>query len=105
MTEYDITRFLPQDGAKVQCYGHATYCCEEDMEADPAWHDVIFNIVISSYTLKKELPKTSEDSIIENAKLQVVWNLIDEKDEFYTHVIKVTKWRYPCLNMIVSTYR
>ena len=39
----DVSFDLPMNGQRVLAWGHATYCCEEDMDDKPNWHVVIYN--------------------------------------------------------------
>lgn len=87
--EYSILERLPDNGQRCLCYGHSTYCCSEDMEELPAWHDVTFRINFSSYSLKQELPEDPEESIFHTYKVRESWD-----GEEGMHVIGVTKWKY-----------
>ena|ERR1700733_14148926 len=82
---------LPNKGERVLCWGHRTFCCEEDMEKEPAWHEVIFTLKISSYTIKPR--ETMEDSIITDAEIYDSWEIAEEGDP-KEHVIGVTKWKH-----------
>ena len=86
--EYSVLERLPSNGEKVLCFGHKTYCCIEDMEEKPDWHEVTFELCVSMYKLKKDLPADLEDSVIEKADLKDLWHC-DEQE----HVIGVTKWK------------
>ena len=89
--EWCITKVLPGDGKKVLCFGHKTYCCSEDMDDQPNWHEVIFKFQISSYGLKKEIPKDPEETILRCYEINEVWKI--ETDDQPQHVIGVTKWK------------
>ncbi len=95
MTEYSVLDRLPYPGKKVLCFGHATFCCEEDMdEAD--WHEVIFLLIPISWNLKKEIPKDLEESIYDWLIVSETWQLPgDHEPGDNNRVIGVTKWKYP----------
>lgn len=87
--EHSVLKRLPDNGEKCFCFGHKTYCCVEDMEEMPDWHEVIFKIVISECKIKSKIPEDPEESIFEYAKIKEIWDISDCE-----HVIGVTKWRY-----------
>lgn len=89
--EHSVLQRLPDDRQRVMCFGHKTFCCKEDMEDEPAWHEVIFRFVLSSYSLKKEMPQDIEESVLQEISIVETWDL-DEGD-FDGHVIGVTKWK------------
>jgi hypothetical protein len=89
--EYSVLEWLPNDRERVMCFGHKTYCCIEDMEDEPAWHEVIFRFVMSSYRLKKQMPEDLEESVMQDIRVVESWDM-DEGD-FDGHVIGVTKWK------------
>ncbi len=92
MTEeeiYSVTQWLPKNEEMVLCFGHLTYCCIEDMEKDPAWHEVIFRLKVTSYKLKTEIPLDPEASILERYTVAESWDIDDEGEQ----VIGVTKWK------------
>lgn len=89
--EYSVLQRLPDDRQRVKCFGHKTFCCKEDMDDEPAWHEVVFQFDISSYRLKKEMPEDVEESVIQEISVVESWDL-DEGD-FDGHVIGVTKWK------------
>jgi|SRR5580693_1879840 hypothetical protein len=89
--EYSVLEWLPDDRQRVMCFGYKTFCCKEDMEDEPAWYEVIFRFIVSSYRLKKEMPEDVEESVMEEIKVVECWDL-DER-AFDGHVIGVTKWK------------
>lgn len=94
--EYIVTQILPDNREKVMCFGHETFCCKEDMEKEAAWHEVTFEMVISSYGLKKEIPLCPEESILRCYTVTENWNIdYDEQDQdqMGRSVIGVTKWK------------
>lgn len=92
--EYSVLQRLPDNGQKVQCYGHSTYCCVEDMEELPDWHDVTFQFVFSSYKLKDRIPNDPEETILEFINHVEYWRIGDKVEYgLEDHVIGVTKWR------------
>jgi hypothetical protein len=90
--EYNVTQWLPDNGEIVLCFGHRTYCCVEDMEIEPDWHEVIFSFDVSSYKIKKELPVDPEESILEFCETVEHWRIADD-EEPREHVIGVSKWK------------
>lgn len=90
--EYLVTQCLPNDGQKVLCYGHKTYCCVQDMEDECAWHEVVFKFTISTYRLKKEVPVDPEETILEEITFVECWDLFPT-NQGYGHVIGVSKWK------------
>ena len=89
--EWCVTKCLPDDGEKVLCFGHETYCCSEDMEDQPEWHEVTFRFMISMYKLKSQIPADPEETILEKYEIREVWEMgCDPGDG---HVIGVTKWK------------
>lgn len=91
---YQVTQTLPNDGERVMCFGHKTYCCSEDMEEEPDWHEVTFKFVVSEYKLKKEVPKDPEETILEYINSVETWDVIAFDEDDHWHVIGVTKWKY-----------
>lgn len=88
--EIEVTKWLPNNGERVLCFGHKTYCCKEDMDKEPAWHDVVFEISIDSYSLKPTVPDDPEESILKSYNASECWHCFDDK---YYQVIGVTKWK------------
>lgn len=86
--EHSVLKWLPSDGERVMCFGHKTFCCQEDMEEEKAWHEVIFELVIHSYKLKEEIPQDPEESVLDSYEVGEFWGMDHE------HVIGVTKWKY-----------
>ena len=89
--EYSVLLRLPNDGQKVLCYGHKTYCCKEDMDEEAEWYEVIFKFVVSGYRMKKSLPEDPEESILDFCRCVEDWKPINHKGET---IIGVTKWKY-----------
>ena len=89
---FDVTKRLPDNRQKVLCFGHKTYCCSDDMDENPDWHEVIFEFVISSYRIKKEIPKNPEESMLEEYTMCEQWNSVDLDEQRY-HIIGVKKWK------------
>ena len=89
--EYCVTHVLPPDGERVMAFGHKTFCCQEDMEEVPQWHDVTFMFVFSEMKIKKEIPKNPEESILEFCNFIECWQVNDDEE---THLVGVTKWKY-----------
>lgn len=89
--EYSVTQRLPDDGQRVICFGHHTYCCSEDMDEEPAWHEVTFSFCVTAYKLKKEIPQDPEETILEYIKVVENWDCGPEFSD--GHVIGVTKWK------------
>ncbi len=92
MIEYSVTQCLPNDGQRCLAFGYKTFCCSEDKEDDSDWHDVTFEFVLSSYKLKKEIPKDLEESILEFCHYVENWHVNDD-EEPSNHLIGVTKWK------------
>lgn len=93
---YNITESLPDNGEKCFCFGHKTFCCVDDMDQEPDWHEVVFSFCINSYTLKKQIPEDPEDSILESYTISEDWEILGQEDVSYggrEHVIGVTKWK------------
>lgn len=90
-SEISVTDRLPDNGRRVLCFGHMTYCCELDMVQNPEWHEVTFNFDISSYRLKKTVPDDPEESILQEYKMKENWKCGSESID--GHVLKVTKWK------------
>lgn len=89
--EYSVTEALPNNGEKVLCFGHHTYCCEEDMDEKPDWHEATFELKVHEYKLKNTVPLDPEESILEYYKASESW---DCGPEFMDgRVIGVTKWK------------
>lgn len=84
---------LPANGQRCFCFGYKTFCCKEDMDDSPEWHEVIFTFEISSYRLKKEIPIDIEESIIEEIKVIEFWEIYPISEDDNDHVIGVTKWK------------
>lgn len=92
MKEYSVLQCLPDSGEKCLAYGHKTFCCKEDMEENPNWHEVIFEFILDRYKLKKEMPKDIEDSVLEYCHFTEFWK-VNDGAETENHLIGVTKWR------------
>lgn len=91
MREFSVLEMLPDDGEVCVCFGHKTFCCKDDMDEMPAWHDVTFRFELSSYKLKEKIPQDPEDSILEFCNFVESWEI---GPEFHDgHVIGVTKWK------------
>lgn len=90
--EYSVTQWIPKDGEKCLAFGHKTFCCSEDMDENPEWHNVTFSFVLSEYKLKKEIPKDPEESILEFCKFVESWK-VNDGEEPENHLIGVTKWK------------
>lgn len=86
--EIEVTKWLPNNGERVLCFGHKTYCCKEDMDKEPAWHEVTFSLSITSYGLKPTVPDDPEESILRCYTVGECWSC----DDGY-QVIGVTKWK------------
>ena len=91
MTEYLITQALPDNGKKVLCFGHHTHCCKEDMDKNPAWHEVVFSIRVHTYKIKSVIPDDPEESILEYYKASEHWECSPEFTDGF--VIGVTRWK------------
>ncbi len=88
---YSVLERLPDNGQKCLCFGHKTYCCKEDMEDEPAWHEANFSLEVTSYRLKKEMPEDVEDTVLDEYTVGESW---DCGPEFLDgQVIGVTKWK------------
>lgn len=83
---YSVIEKLPRNGQKCICYGHKTYCCKCDMETAD-WHEVTFEMNITSYRFKKQIPEDKEESVLESYTVSELWLCDDE-----CHVIAVTHW-------------
>lgn len=83
---------LPDHEQKCLCFGHKTFCCKEDMDDEPNWHEVTFKFHIASYKLKHEFPEDLEASILEKCSIYELWEIGEDPHE--GHVIGVTKWKY-----------
>lgn len=92
MTEFSVTQWLPKNGSKVMCFGHKTCCCKEDMDENPDWHEVKFDLSVFSYKLKNEIPSDPEESILDSYEVCEFWKV--ETNDQPEHVIGVTKWKY-----------
>ena len=90
--EHSVLKWLPKNGERVLCYGYHTYCCKEDMEKKPQWHEVTFKLDFSYYKLKKEIPSDPDESIIEDSKIVESWDCGDDFSD--GEVIGVTKWKF-----------
>ena len=88
---YKVEQSLPNDFQRCLCFGYATYCCKEDMDEIPDWHQVIFKFYISSYKLKNSIPIDPEESILEEYSMREAWEM--DEDEPKRHVIGVTLWK------------
>lgn len=88
---YSVLKFLPYNGQKCLCFGHMTYCCKEDMDKEPEWHEVTFNFNISTYKLKENFPEDIEDSVLDYYDVHESWDIGSEFCD--GHVIGVTKWK------------
>ena len=94
MTEWiSVTDKLPNNGQKCLCFGHKTYCCKEDMEDKPTWHEVIFKFHISSYMLKSNIPKDPEETILSGINIYEIWECADNEIDEPGHIIGVTEWK------------
>lgn len=91
---YKSIQILPDNGSKVLCFGHKTYCCKEDMDENPDWHKATFNFKITSYKLKPEFPEDIEESVLEYAEVSESWDIEEVDYGANEHVIGVTKWQY-----------
>lgn len=90
--EHSVLKRLPDDGECCLCFGHKTYCCKEDMEKEPGWHEVIFKLDVCRYRLKDSIPEDPEESILKEYAVSESWNISDYENES-EHVIGVTKWK------------
>jgi len=91
MSEYSVLQSLPDHGVKCLCFGHKTYCCKDDMDKEPDWHEVTFSFGVSRYKLKENIPEDPEESILEFCHIVELWNI---GPEFHDgKVIGVTKWK------------
>lgn len=90
--EYSILKILPDDGEKCLAFGHKTFCCIEDMDEKPDWHEVVFKFVVSSYKIKERLPEDIEDSVLESCKFREIW-MVNHDDDLQEHLIGVIKWK------------
>lgn len=88
--KYLVTQRLPNNNERVLCFGHKTYCCECDMEEEPAWHEVTFKFCVSSYKLKKQIPEDKEESILDEYTVCENWEI--GSDFMDGQVIGVTEW-------------
>lgn len=88
--EHSVLKRLPYNGERVMCYGHKTYCCQEDMEDEADWYEVIFELIMCSYKFKEEMPEDPEESVLARYKVSEFWGMDSEP----MHVIGVTKWKY-----------
>ena len=89
--EYSVTQCLPDNNQKVLCFGHHTHCCKEDMDENPDWHEVTFELDFYFYKLKKEIPTDPDESIIESSRIIESWTCGPEFTD--GKVIGVTKWK------------
>lgn len=85
--EYCVLNRLPNDGQKCWAFGHKTFCCKEDMEEEPAWHEVTFKFVLSEYKIKENFPNDIEESVLQFCNFVERW--IVDGDEPHEHVIGV----------------
>lgn len=93
MKVYRVTDRLPKNGQICLCFGNKTYCCSEDMDKIKKWHKVKFELVILSYSLKKEIPVDPEESILSECEVSEYWNILEnEDDDWKEYVIGVTEW-------------
>ena len=90
--EHSVLKCLPNDGQKCFAFGYKTFCCKEDMDEIPMWHEVTFQFVFSTYKIKKELPEDIEDSILEFCNYLEKW-YVNDNEEPRNHLIGVTKWK------------
>lgn len=91
MKEYSVLHALPNNWQRVMCFGHKTYCCCQDMDKEPDWHEVIFRFVVCEYKLKEAIPEDPEETILQYIKVVEGW---DCGPEFLDgQVIGVTKWK------------
>jgi hypothetical protein len=70
---FSITEMLPDNGERVLCFGHLTFCCKEDMEEIPEWHEVTFSCKFDTSTIKWE---------------------VGDYDDMRPRIIYVTQWKY-----------
>ncbi len=91
MTEYSVTERLPDNGSRVLCFGHLTYCCTIDMDEEPDWHEVTFRLDVTYYELKKSVPQNPEESILESFEVLETWFIGEESLD--GHILGVTKWK------------
>jgi hypothetical protein len=91
MSEYSVLTCLPDDGIKCLCFGHKTYCCKDDMEQEPGWHEVTFKFEVSEYKIKKEIPLDPEETILEYCKIVETWEIGPGFQD--GQVFGVTKWK------------
>jgi hypothetical protein len=91
--EFSVLERLPNDGENCLAYGYKTFCCQEDMEKNPEWHNVTFQFVFSEYKLKKHIPKNLDESILEFCNYRENWKPNDDDEDFPSHLIGVTKWK------------
>lgn len=90
--EYSTLTRFPEIGEKCLCFGYKTFCCKEDMDEKPEWHEVIFQYSIS-YRLVDEFPADIEDSLLAAYEMSEWWEIIDDQESQPAHVIGVTKWK------------
>lgn len=90
--EYLVTENLPGRGELVECFGHRTFCCSCDMEAEPRWHRVVFDLIFHSMKIKAKVPEDPEESILEYCNFIERWD-VEDPEEPRDRVIGVTKWR------------
>lgn len=88
---YNVTQCLPDHGKRVMCFGHATFCCKEDMDEEAAWHEVTFTFDVGSYKLKKEIPLDPEESILQEYIIDEEWKIGPDFTD--GQVIGVSKWK------------
>lgn len=88
---YSVLERLPDDGQRVMCFGHKTYCCAQDMDNQPDWHEVTFSFDVSSYKLMKYFPLNIENSVLQEYEVKEHWEIGSEFEDGY--VIGVTKWK------------
>lgn len=64
------------------------------MDENAEWHKVVFNFIVTSYRLKKDIPKDPEESIMENFTVYECWKPLENLDEDISErIIGVTKWK------------
>lgn len=79
--EYSVLERLPNNEQRCLCFGYKTFCCKEDMDDDPEWHEVTFIFHIWTYKLKKEFPEDIEESVLEKSEIKEDWKIGNEFTE------------------------
>lgn len=88
-----VTQRLPDSGTRVLAFGHKTYCCSEDMDEKPEWHECTFKMEVISYGLKPEVPADPEESILRCYEVYESWDIEEVDYGAREHLIGVTKWK------------